>query len=196
MKKINILALGSSITKGYGNFNVSYVEMLNEYNDETVKFEVYKEAVNGTCLANRKADSYLARVKKIDLNILKTFNYALIQLSTNDLHLFNNKYDLDNERTTFGAIVNIIEYLRKNSEAKIVFYTCFTKINNKYESIIEKLKSLAAIYHFDVIDFYNDANMRSAIFKKIMSDGIHPNKEGYILMTKELIEYFKSNSKD
>ena len=98
MKKINILALGSSITKGYGNFNVSYVEMLNEYNDETVKFEVYKEAVNGTCLANRKADSYLARVKKIDLNILKTFNYALIQLSTNDLHLFNNKYDFGSNR--------------------------------------------------------------------------------------------------
>ena len=62
--------------------------------------------------------------------------------------------------------------------------------------MIEKLKSLAAIYRFDVIDFYNDANMRNTIFKKIMSDDIHPNKEGYILMTKELIEYFKSNSKD
>ena len=54
MKEIKILALGSSITRGYGNHDISFVEMLNDVKDKDVKFNVYKEAINGTTLANRK----------------------------------------------------------------------------------------------------------------------------------------------
>ena len=77
MKEIKILALGSSITRGYGNHDISFVEMLNEIKDEGIKFNVYKEAINGTTLANRKDNSYLARLRKLDLTLLKTFQLTI-----------------------------------------------------------------------------------------------------------------------
>lgn len=91
MKEIKILALGSSITRGYGNHDISFVEMLNDVKDKDVRFNVYKEAINGTTLANRKDNSYLARLRKLDLTLLKTFDYVLAQLSTNDLHLLKRQ---------------------------------------------------------------------------------------------------------
>ena len=42
--EIKILALGSSITKGYGNHDVSFVEMLNEYQDGVISFSVKKRS--------------------------------------------------------------------------------------------------------------------------------------------------------
>ena len=68
MKEIKILALGSSITRGYGNHDISFVEMLNDVKDEDIRFNVYKEAINGTTLANRKDFS---KIKKIRFNIIK-----------------------------------------------------------------------------------------------------------------------------
>ena len=91
MKEIKIPALGSSITRGYGNHDITFVEMLNDVKDKDVRFNVYKEAINGTTLANRKDNSYLARLRKLDLTLLKTFDYVLAQLSTNDLHLLKRQ---------------------------------------------------------------------------------------------------------
>lgn len=194
MKEIKILALGSSITRGYGNHGVSFVELLNEYQDREIKFDVYKEAIDGTTLANRKDTSYLARLRKLDLELLKTFDYVLVQLSTNDLHLFKNNFDLNDETKTFGAIKKIVEYIKENSKAKIIFYTCFTKINKKYEKMIVTLNEIND-GSFMVIDFYQNEEMRGAKLKKIMNDGIHPNNEGYIIMSKYLVEFFKNLEK-
>lgn len=193
MKEIKILALGSSITRGYGNHDISFVEMLNEIKDEGIKFNVYKEAINGTTLANRKDNSYLARLRKLDLTLLKTFDYVLVQLSTNDLHLLKNRLDLNDEKTTFGAIIEIIKYIKENTNAKTIFYTCFTKRNKKYENMIETLKTIKENCGFSIIDFYENEEMRKAKFRLIMSDNIHPNKEGYIIMSKYLAKYFKAD---
>ena len=192
MREIKILALGSSITRGYGNHDISFVEMLNDVKDEDIKFSVYKEAINGTTLANRKDNSYLARLRKLDLTLLKTFDYVLVQLSTNDLHLLKNRLDLNDEKTTFGAIIEIIKYIKENTKAKIIFYTCFTKRNKKYENMIETLKTIKENCGFSIIDFYENEEMRKAKFRLIMSDNIHPNKEGYIIMSKYLVEHFKA----
>lgn len=192
MKEIKILALGSSITRGYGNNDISFVEMLNDVKDKDVKFNVYKEAINGTTLANRKDNSYLARLRKLDLIFLKTFDYVLVQLSTNDLHLLKNRLDLNDEKTTFGAIIEFIKYIKENTDAKTIFYTCFIKQNKKYENMIETLKVIKDNSDFSIIDFYGNEEMRKAKFRLIMSDNIHPNKEGYIIMSKYLVEYFKT----
>ena len=193
MKEIKILALGSSITRGYGNHDISFVEMLNDVKDEDIRFNVYKEAINGTTLANRKDNSYLARLRKLDLTLLKTFDYVLIQLSTNDLHLLKNRLDLNDEKTTFGAIIEIIKYIKENTDAKTIFYTCFAKRNKKYENMIETLKTIKENCGISIIDFYENEEMRKAKFRFIMSDNIHPNKEGYIIMSKHLAKYFKAD---
>ena len=194
MKEIKVLALGSSITRGYGNNGVSFCEMLNDYQDNEVTFKVKKEAIDGTSLANRNNRSYLARLRNYKEKDLANFNYVLIQLSTNDLHLFRNKDDLNDERSTVGAINAIFKYLKENFKGKVTFYTCFMKENKKYSELINKLLSFEYRYHFDILDFYTNQEMLLKNFKSIMKDGIHPNEEGYKIMTKYFVDYFKSCS--
>ena len=100
--------------------------------------------------------------------------------------------DLNDEKTTFGAIIEFIKYIKENTDAKTIFYTCFIKQNKKYENMIETLKVIKDNSDFSIIDFYGNEEMRKAKFRLIMSDNIHPNKEGYIIMSKYLVEYFKT----
>ena len=189
--KIKILALGSSITKGYGNNDISFVEMLNDYKDEEISFDVKKEAINGTTLANLNAKSYLARLRNYSYDDLKKYDYVLIQLSTNDIFRIFRKHNKNPEKTTIGAIEVIFDYLRENFSGKIIFYTCFMKRNSRYENLINSLKTLQNLHIFQIFDFYNDNEMLNSDFKNIMSDNIHPNENGYKIMTKKIVEFFK-----
>lgn len=193
--EIKILALGSSITKGYGNHDVSFVEMLNDYKDEEISFRVKKEAINGTTLANLNSKSYLARLRNYSSDDLKEYDYVLIQLSTNDIFKFFWKNNKNREKTTLGAIEAIFEYLKENFKGRIIFYTCFMKRNSRYENLINSLKTLQNSYIFEILDFYNDEKMLNSEFNNIMSDNIHPNENGYKIMTQEMIEFFKTIQK-
>lgn len=193
--EIKILALGSSITKGYGNHDVSFVEMLNDYKDEEISFRVKKEAINGTTLANLNSKSYLARLRDYSSDGLKEYDYVLIQLSTNDIFKFFRKNNKNPEKTTLGAIEAIFEYLKENFKGRIIFYTCFMKRNSRYENLINSLKTLQNSYIFEILDFYNDEKMLNSEFNNIMSDNIHPNENGYKIMTQEMIEFFKTIQK-
>ena len=193
--EIKILALGSSITKGYGNHDVSFVEMLNYYKDEEISFRVKKEAINGTTLANLNSKSYLARLRNYSSGDLKEYDYVLIQLSTNDIFKFFRKNNKNPEKTTLGAIEAIFEYLKENFKGRIIFYTCYMKRNSRYENLINSLKTLQNSYIFEILDFYNDEKMLNFEFNNIMSDNIHPNENGYKIMTQEMIEFFKNIQK-
>lgn len=189
--EVKILALGSSITKGYGNHDVSFVEMLNDYKDEDISFDVKKEAINGTTLANLNAKSYLSRLRNYSYDDLKKYDYVLIQLSTNDIFRIFRKHNKNPEKTTIGAIEVIFDYLRENFSGQIIFYTCFMKRNSRYENLINSLKTLQNLHIFQIFDFYNDNQMLNSDFKNIMSDNIHPNENGYKIMTKKMVEFFK-----
>lgn len=193
--EIKILALGSSITKGYGNHDVSFVEMLNEYQDGVISFSVKKEAINGTTLANLNPKSYLARLRNYSSDDLKEYDYVLIQLSTNDIFKLFRKHNKNPEKTTLGAIEAIFSYLKENFSGKIIFYTCFMKRNLPYENLINSLKTLQNSHIFQILDFYYDEKMLNCEFKNIMSDNIHPNENGYKIMTQLMIEFFKNNLK-
>ncbi len=189
--EVKILALGSSITKGYGNNDISFVEMLNDYKDEEISFDVKKEAINGTTLANLNAKSYLSRLRNYSYDDLKKYDYVLIQLSTNDIFRIFRKHNKNPEKTTIGAIEVIFDYLRENFSGQIIFYTCFMKRNSRYENLINSLKTLQNLHIFQIFDFYNDNQMLNSDFKNIMSDNIHPNENGYKIMTKKMVEFFK-----
>lgn len=189
--EVKILALGSSITKGYGNNDISFVEMLNDYKDEEISFDVKKEAINGTTLANLNAKSYLSRLRNYSYDDLKKYDYVLIQLSTNDIFRIFRKHNKNPEKTTIGAIEVIFDYLRENFSGQIIFYTCFMKRNSRYENLINSLKTLQNLHIFQIFDFYNDNEMLNSDFKNIMSDNIHPNENGYKIMTKKMVEFFK-----
>ena len=70
--------LGSSVTKGFGSLDVSFVEFLAKENG----FTYTKEAVNGTTLVNDKKDSYVNRLYELDKN--ESYDCFVIQLSTNE----------------------------------------------------------------------------------------------------------------
>ena len=114
MKEIKIFALGSSVTKGYANNDISFVEKLNERKEQNITFKVIKEAVNGTTLANRSKDSYFARLLSFNKDTLKDMEFILVQLSTNDLYLKDNDFDSTDDKTTFGAINYLVNYVKKN----------------------------------------------------------------------------------
>ena len=189
--EVKILALGSSITKGYGNNDISFVEMLNDYKDEEISFDVKKEAINGTTLANLNAKSYLSRLRNYSYDDLKKYDYVLIQLSTNDIFRIFRKHNKKKKKTTIGAIEVIFFFFLENISGQIIFYTCFMKRNSRYEKIINSLKTLQNLHIFQIFDFYNDNQMLNSDFKNIMSDNIHPNENGYKIMTKKMVEFFK-----
>ena len=193
MKEIKIFALGSSVTKGYANNDISFVEMLNQRRDQNITFKVIKEAVNGTTLANRSKDSYLARLLSFNKDTLKDMDYILVQLSTNDLYLKDNDFDSSDEEETFGAIISLINYIKKNFKAKIVFYTCFIKENKYYEKMILKLNELSKTYDFKIVDFYFDKTLRNSEFDSLMADSIHPNDKCYEYMSDVFARYFKKS---
>ena len=193
MNEIKIFALGSSVTKGYANNDISFVEMLNQRRDQNITFKVIKEAINGTTLANRSKDSYLARLLSFNKDTLKDMDYILVQLSTNDLYLKDNDFDSTDENSTFGAIISLINYVKKNFKAKIVFYTCFIKENKYYEKMILKLNELSKTYDFKIVDFYFDKTLRNSEFDSLMADSIHPNDKCYEYMSDVFARYFKKS---
>ena len=193
MNEIKIFALGSSVTKGYANNDISFVDKLNERKEQNITFKVIKEAVNGTTLANRSKDSYLARLLSFNKDILKDMDFILVQLSTNDLYLKDNDFDSSDEKSTFGAINYLVNYVKKNFKAKIVFYTCFIKENKDYEKMILKLKEISKNFNFEIVDFYFDKNLRNSKFDKLMADTIHPNDKCYEYMSDVFARYFEKS---
>lgn len=193
MKEIKIFALGSSVTKGYANNDISFVEKLNERRDQNITFKVIKEAINGTTLAKRSKDSYLARLLSFNKDILKDMDFILVQLSTNDLYLKDNDFNSTDDKTTFGAISSLVNYVKKNFKAKIVFYTCFIKENKYYEKMILKLKELSKTYDFEIVDFYFDKTLRNSEFNNLMTDPIHPNSKCYEYMSDVFARYFEKS---
>lgn len=193
MNEIKIFALGSSVTKGYANNDISFVEMLNQRRDQNITFKVIKEAINGTTLANRSKDSNLARLLSCHKDTLKDMDYILVQLSTNDLYLKDNDFDSSDEEKTFGAINSLVNYIKKNFKAKIVFYTCFIKENKDYEKMILKLKEMSKNFNFEIVDFYFDKTLRSSKFDTLMADSIHPNDKCYEYMSDVFARYFKKS---
>ena len=77
-KKRLFLFLGSSVTYGFANGGVSFVE----YVEEALGIPCVKEAVNGTTLADTGSDSYVSRLHALKL---EGVTHLIVQLSTNDV---------------------------------------------------------------------------------------------------------------
>lgn len=189
-KKIKILAIGSSVTRGYATNGYSFVDMLNEYDDNEYYFEVIKEAIDGTTLANIDKDSYVARLRKYSLDELKSFDYILVQLSTNDLSRVKKEDDVNDETTTLGAINEFLKLDKSFNEPKIIFYTCFKDRDKSYEKRIESLKNLLEKDSLGFIDFYYDENFINQDFNFVMQDPVHPNINGYKFLTEKFAKAF------
>lgn len=174
-----ILFLGSSVTYGSAAGGESFADMLaHEYGCRSVK-----EAVSGTTLVDNGADSYVARLKRMDTSLKA--DLFVCQLSTNDasrklpLGAFDGRMDT---ATVAGAMEFIIDYVRKTWNCPVAFYTNPRYDSEDYAAMVALLKECARKYGVEMIDLWSDASFNGPTEVqrgRWMADPIHPTREGY-----------------
>lgn len=172
LRNKTLLFLGSSVTYGSAAGGVSFADIMGEI----CGIRCIKEAVSGTTLADVGADSYVARLKKIDRDL--PLDLLICQLSTNDAsperHIALHQ--------TEAAIRSILEYTQSTFACPVVFYTGTYFENEQYEKMIRLLYDLQKEYDFSILDLFYDKSMRSVRpedYLRYMSDPIHPTLIGY-----------------
>lgn len=168
IKNKNVFFLGSSVT--YGVDGVSFAEFMGE----EYGCKVVKEAVSGTTLADISENSYVSRLKKVDLN--QSFDLCICQMSTND-----SWKKIDFEKTK-EAVYFIVDYLKKNFNCPVAFYSSNNFGNESYAEqvkwFIENQDALG-IYTLDL--YFDDEfnNITKEQREEYMKDAVHPTLKGY-----------------
>lgn len=177
-KKIGLF-LGSSVTLGYGALGISFADYIAKKNNCVC----YKEVKNGTTLVDDNAGSYYQRLKNIDPN--RHFDYALVQLSTNDASQNKTLGNIKDEtpQTICGAINAIITYIQNTFHCPVLFYTNPYYKNDNYQEMVDSMKEIARKRNIKLINLYEDKefnNISKETRKLYMADDIHPTKAGYL----------------
>ncbi|MBQ3048633.1 MAG: SGNH/GDSL hydrolase family protein [Oscillospiraceae bacterium] len=183
IKDKTIVFLGSSVTSGDNGWSMC------EYISETQDCTVVKWAVNGTTLADISAYSYVRRLQR---NIKKqsVCDCFVCQLSTNDsrgdIPLGEIRTSKDKESFDVNTVIGAMEYIIATATEKwncpVVFYTGTYMENAKYQKMVDALLLLREKWGIDVIDLWNDPEMRAVSakdYEKYMRDPVHPTKLGY-----------------
>lgn len=179
-----IIFLGSSVTYGAASQGVSFVDFLASH-DQCV---VYKEAVSGTTLVDDGPDSYISRMKKLQVSKADLF---VCQLSTNDatqkktlgtIASSTNPTDFDTHTIT-GAIEYVIAYARKTWNCPIAFYTNPPYADDNYRCMVERLSSIAEKWGISIFDLWDNESFNCISeeqYNLYMDDPIHPTRTGYL----------------
>lgn len=193
----NIIYLGSSVTYGSASRQVSFAEYIAKRNNTTYT----KEAVSGTTLVDNGDQSYIRRmINNIDPN--EKADLFICQLSTNDatggqpmgeISDSTNLEDFDTT-TVIGAMEYIICYAKQTWNCPVMFYTGTKYDSEQYGKMVEALKELQKKYGIGVIDMWDNLDTDIPEYSSYMSDGIHPNRAGYLkwwtpYMEQCIIEY-------
>ncbi len=179
----HLLFLGSSVTLGYASREVS----MADYLARTCGFEITKEAVSGTTLADLRDDSYVARLLRLDPAV--RYDAVICQLSTNDAtkklpmgEILSEGEDFD-RKTILGATEFILAYVRDTFHCPVIFYTGTRYPSPEYEAMVAALLRLQAKWGFHIIDQWNDQPLNDITDEDralYMADWIHPTQAGYL----------------
>ena len=181
-----LVFLGSSVTFGSAAGGYS----MCEYVEETIKCVVSKWAVSGTTLVNNNESSYVSRLNK-HIDSKEHCDIFICQLSTNDAthnspigEVSSSKnIELFDVNTVAGAIEYIVARVKNKWDCHIAFYTGTYYESERYQEMVKLLHKLKEKWNFEIIDLYNDLQMRNVNtddYKRYMNDPIHPTKIGYI----------------
>ena len=179
-----VIFLGSSVTRGYGACDTSFVELLAQ-KDGVIPV---KEAVGGTTLITRNKESYIPRMENLDPAIRA--DAFVCQLSTNDA---KGKFPLGTvsdsfERSSFdtstiaGALEYIVSYAQETWNCPVMFYTGTRYDSEYYGKMVALLHEIAEKWDCTVADLWSDEalnNITDEQRRLYMLDGIHPTKAGY-----------------
>lgn len=197
------LAIGDSITYGYGNDGISYAD----YAAQKLNILLNKQGVSGSTLS-----AMYARVKNGDFDGIKP-DIITICGGTNDWNIGkkakNTDFDTVYTADTYMSYVNsIIETLRaKHHQATIIFLTCLQRdyfgdddtnvhgITNSNGETLEDYRNVIMTscknHAVPVIDLYANSGINAKNYlpensgyshpsiKWLTTDGLHPNEAGY-----------------
>lgn len=145
-----ILFLGSSVTRGSASLGISFADMLQK----KYKFDMIKDAIDGSTLVDKGENSYISRLKKYKKN--DNIDLLVVQLSTNDSYQNFPIYSDNGSDSIESAVLYIINYAKNTLECPVVFFTSPPPLNNiKYQEMVILLNTLAAKNKVHVIDFFH-----------------------------------------
>ena len=176
IKGNTVIFLGSSITNGFGSYNISFADYLTSI----YKVNAVKEAVNGTTLVTSGENSYISRLRKLDPNM--NVQFVVCQLSTNDaeknapLGEVGNLYSIESfdTSTVAGAIEYIICYCEDTWDCPVGFYTSFKYDSPEYEQMREILLQIESKWNIPLLDLWANEEINSHDKKTHMIDDVHP----------------------
>ncbi|WP_147369751.1 SGNH/GDSL hydrolase family protein [Bombilactobacillus bombi] len=180
-----IVFLGSSVTRGLAAGGISFVDFLKSEDG----VNTIKNAIDGTTLAGRGANTYVNRMKK-QISPQTKLDAFVCQLSTNNvaqnkpLGTISNSKDIADFdiNTTTGAIEYVIKYVQDTWHCSVIFYTGLYRDNPKYNQLVARLFELQKKWNFSIIDLYNNSDINNALkqnYNIYMADAIHPRKVFY-----------------
>ena len=82
-----------------------------------------------------------------------------------------------------GALLFIIDYIKKTWNCPIIFYTNPPLGNDKYEAMVDLLNAIAKRENVKIVDIFHDASFNSLSSEEkglYMYDAVHPTKAGYL----------------
>ena len=188
----HIVFLGSSVTYGTSAKGVSFADYIAARNG----CPMTKEAKSGTTLVSGSSDSYVARLKRLNVPHADIF---VCQLSTNDasqkkpIGMVADGFEIESfdTKTVAGAIEWIIAYAKTEWDCPVVFYTNPRYNSEAYADMVELLGQIAKKWNITVIDLWNDEAFNDLTDEQralYMADAIHPTQAGYLEWWTPVIE--------
>jgi lysophospholipase L1-like esterase len=184
-KSVKYIALGDSLTYGFGGSNYKgtfpYIlsqKLLKKYR----KVEIINLAICGARIED-------LLYKQIPESVRLKPNFITILIGTNDVHNFTKIEKFRN------ILKNIIDQLKKKTDAQILIinipyliteYMTFPAYNlfmdlriKKFNRVIEETANLKKVKYFDLYLHSKDYFKKGSSFYS--SDWFHPSNKGYIL---------------
>ena len=180
--------------------------------DEKIDFKnMTNYAIVGATMA--KSSKYPNKASIMDSFLNENYtNSDIITIfaGTNDFKLNvpigkigNKKYD---DSTFYGSYEKFLDHiLKQNKSVKIYLFTPLQRDNSGYDinkinlagakliDYVNAVKEIGRLYDLPVLDLYATSGMDSSNLKHYTRDGLHPNQDGYELITKPILEFIEKN---
>lgn len=197
-----LVALGDSLTYGIGDqtgqgYTDNLEEVLNEKKEEPLT--VYNYGIPG-----QQTDGLLQQLRETDVKkTLSHAEYFTVFIGTNDL-IKSNGGDLNplyDDRIQWGEadyrnnlhrILSIIQ--KENPDAPVLFLGLYNPYpdSKEIEAVITDWNKLSqdVVSQYPNVKFIATDGLLKEKSKDYFSDELHPNRKGYELITKKIIEEY------
>ena len=159
LKDKSACILGSYVAFGIKSLG----KAVGEYLAKRFGFDLTKEAVSGTTLADNGEDSYIQRMLT-NLDPEAQYDLFICQLSTNDatkklplgeISDSTNGEDFDTSTVT-GAMEYIIWYVQQTWDCPVVFFTGSYYDSEEYSAMVSRLEELKGKWNIGVLNLYEN----------------------------------------